>query len=368
VELVNATRMVAGYTLGLEPDGRERIVVAVKGTFTLPRGGEAPRLADEQLPLVMADEFTGEPGFSATLVESEFPPVKPRCDVLLNGSAYAPGGRPAARVAVGLRLGTLSKAFQVVGDRRWEISLPRARPGDPQPFTRMPISYDRAYGGVDTDPGDPENRRSFEANPVGVGYHPLTPLELLVGKPLPNTEELDRPVTSANGSYRPMSFGPVGRNVAARVAFAGTYDQRWLDDVFPFLPSDFNPLYYQCAPANQQIDYPRGGEWVELYNLTPEGRTAFQLPAVELPVEFTNAAYERSEVAAVIDTILLEPDEARFSMVWRASLSLRRNIFEVKQCVVGRMPRGWYRARELGKDYYRSIGELVGIRAAEAED
>src|SRR5687768_12055375 len=125
--------MVAGYTLGLDPDGRERVVVAVKGTFMIPRAGLPARLADEQAPLVMADEFTGAPGFSATLYESDFPPVKPRCDVLLNGSAYAPGGRPAYSVPVGLRVGAMSKAFNVVGNRRWEVSIPSVGPGDPEP-------------------------------------------------------------------------------------------------------------------------------------------------------------------------------------------------------------------------------------------
>ena len=34
-------------------------------------------------------------------------------------------------------------------------------------------------------------------------------------------------------------------------------------------------------------------------------------------------------------------------------------MFEVAQVVAGRMPRGWYRARELGKTYYPSLKELV---------
>jgi hypothetical protein len=47
---------------------------------------------------------------------------------------------------------------------------------------------------------------------------------------------------------------------------------------------------------------------------------------------------------------------------------LRKNIFEVAQVVAGRMPRGWYRARNLGKTYYPSLGELVNIRRAERQD
>lgn len=63
MELIDATRMVAGSTMGTEPSGRESLVVVVvvvvlRGTFRLPAPGEPVRLADAQLPLVMADTFT----------------------------------------------------------------------------------------------------------------------------------------------------------------------------------------------------------------------------------------------------------------------------------------------------------------------
>ena len=75
MQLINATGMQAGYTMGLEPSGRELLVVVVKGTFTIPDDpNEEPRLADEQVPLVDADVFTGEPGFSAPLYESDYAP------------------------------------------------------------------------------------------------------------------------------------------------------------------------------------------------------------------------------------------------------------------------------------------------------
>ena len=71
MNLLNATGMAAGYTMGMDKAGYEYVVVVVKGTFRLPRPGEAPELADEQVPLVDADLFTGEPGRSATLVECD---------------------------------------------------------------------------------------------------------------------------------------------------------------------------------------------------------------------------------------------------------------------------------------------------------
>jgi hypothetical protein len=366
MELLNATGMEAGYTLGLDPDGRERVVVVVKGTFDVPPEGYMPTLAAEQVPLVMADEFTGEPGFSAVSYESDYAPYKPRCDVLVNGSAHPPDGVPAYQVTVGLRVGPIEKFFNVVGDRVWEDGAMGPVPSRHQPFRTMPITYDRAWGGVDADPDDSERVEAFMENPVGVGFYPLSG-GTVVGQPLPNTEELGRPVNDRTGSFRPLSFGVVGRQFAARYPLGGTYDQDWIDNVFPFLPEDFDPLYFQSAPADQQMEHPRGGEWVELTGLTPEGRTVFPLPQVQVPVEFTDREFERQETAGVMDTVIIEPDHRRFMVLWRASRPLVENIFELTQCVVGRMPRGWYRARELGKDYYPSLGALVAAKA-EGED
>ena len=39
MELINATRMVAGYNMGVEVSGRELLVVVIKGTFVLPKPG-----------------------------------------------------------------------------------------------------------------------------------------------------------------------------------------------------------------------------------------------------------------------------------------------------------------------------------------
>jgi len=366
MELLNATKMVAGYTLGMEPSGRESLVVAVKGTFVIPADGGVPDLAEEQAPLVMADEFTGEPGLSATLYETDFAPHKPRCDVLLNGSAYAPGGKPTKRVTVGLAVGSMRKALDVVGDRVWDKGLVSISPTPPQPFVRTPISYDRAFGGTDVAEDDPDKRDAYLKNPVGVGYYPLSKGKALVGKRLPNTQEVGKAVDATKGNYRPMSLGPVGRNFESRIALAGTYDDDWLDKVFPFLPADFDPLYHQAAPPDQQIDHPRGGEEVLLINLTPQGRTRFRLPATGMSVEFTNTSYERTDMDAILDTIIIEPDLGRLMLVWRASIPLKKNIFEITQGVVGCMPRAWYRARRTGKTYYPSLDDVVAAQREEA--
>lgn len=363
MELLNATKMTAGYTMGMKPDGRESLVVVVKGTFSIPPRGGEPRLLDEQVPLIASDVYTGEPGFSAPLYESDYAPRKPKCDVLLNGSAYAPGGRPAERVTVSLRVGAVRKSFDVVGMRTWYQGIVGAGSTRPEPFTAMPFSYDCAFGGVDKSHEDPAHHATYVPNHFGRGFHSRPTHPSIEGKPLPNTEETGRPVTDPRGRYRPMAFGPIFRAWQPRLKYAGTYDDKWLENTFPFLPADFDERYFQAAPEDQQIDYLRGGEEVELVNLTPEGRTRFNLPQLHVPVEFSRLDGGRETKDAVIDSLLLEPDQGRFMLCWRTSLPLRKNIFEVPTGVVGRMPPGWYRARDSGKTYYRDLRELIANRA-----
>jgi len=172
----------------------------------------------------------------------------------------------------------------------------------------MPISYDRAFGGVDDFPVDPRKHSAYLLNPIGRGYHARLDHALIDGTPMPNTEELQEPVRKPDGNYRPMAFGPVGRGWMPRLQYAGTYDQGWLDNVFSFLPADFRDDYFQSAPADQQMPYPTGGEEVFLLSLTPEGRPGFRLPQVEMPIVFFPKQGERTETKGVLDTIVLEPD------------------------------------------------------------
>jgi hypothetical protein len=362
MNLVNATKLVAGYTMATDKTGREWLVVAAKGTYGIPdHPDREPPLLEEQVPLVMTDVFTGEPGFSAPLHEIDYAPRKPRCDVLLNGSAYAPGGRPVERVTVSLRVGSLHKAFDVVGNRHWMRGVVLVSASDPEPFTIMPILYDNAFGGVDRSQKDPAKHRWYPTNHAGVGYHEYQDVEFIDGKPLPNTEETGRRVKDPRGKYRPMAFGPVGRSWQPRIKWAGTYDEKWLDEKFPFLPDDFDERYYQCAAEDQQTDYLKGGELVELTNLTPEGRTTFRLPKqLEVTVLFFLRTGEMIEAAANLDTLLLESDRRRFMLAWRTAHPVRRTIREIQQIVVGRTAHDWEEEqRRAGKLRFPSLREMV---------
>jgi hypothetical protein len=365
VELIASVRGSVAYCQAVDPDGRERLVVVCKQTYRIPMTpcGELDLVSRaDQLSLVDIDTFTGDPSSSAPLIESEFAAFKPRCDLLLVGSAHAPAGQPTPSCEVGLSVGAVSKRFRVHGRRVWSVSMGHARPTPSVPFKRMPISYDIAFGGTVDDPERPGEQACYCANPVGIGYYPFGLAEL-DGLPAPSTEALDEPLSSPRGAYRPMALGVIGRSWMPRLPLAGTYDDRWLAECFPFLPKDFDVGFFQSAPPDQQIAYP-AGEIVTLMNLTPAGHTSFRLPRQTMPVEFARRHGPRVATQAALDTIQIFADEELVTLTWRASLALRSDLSEVPEVVFGPMPSSFHRARSSGKDYFRSLGELVSSRAA----
>ena len=345
MELINSTRMVAGYTMGIEPSGRELLVVVVKGTFRIPaEPGARLQLHEEQLPLRVSDVFFGEPGRSAPKYEIDFAPRKRCCDVLLNGHGFAPGGRPIERGSVALSIGGWSKSFAVVGDRAWYLAG-RPRATSPTPFTKIPISYDHAFGGSDLRHEDPGRHAAFRPNPSGRGFHKHLVNDWIEGAALPNTEELGNEVKRPDGAYRPMSFGPLGRHWEPRYQYAGTYDRHWLDEVAPLLPDDFDERYYQAAPPDQQLTLPVGEQPVSLINLTADGRRHFMLPHFEAPIHVLPKRGPREELTAPLDTIVIEPDLERVTLTWRSARPLRDSLFEISQVLVGRKGAQWWQQR-----------------------
>ena len=356
MEIYNQTRTVCEFTMGMDKAGREYLSLVVKGTYDFPddeRGELRP--SPTQRPLVMADEFTGEPGYSATLWESDFAFRKPACDVVLQGCAYNPNSRPAERVRVGLRIGGWSKALDVVGDRTWQVAGPAIASTKPRPFVRQPFGYDTAFGGVDRLDPKVEHPPAYRPNPVGTGWAQLRNQSRLSGLALPNTQAVGEAVTSPYGRYRPMALGPYGRGWPGRIEYGGTYDQHWQDHVFPFLPADFDDRYFQTAPPDQQIPYPQPGAEVVLVNLTPRGRAAFRLPDCRLPITVFRRHETALERTVLPDTLLFDTEARQLSLVWRIDTPIRRIITEFTEAWIGPPTEAMLRARREGRRYVRAV-------------
>jgi hypothetical protein len=143
-----------------------------------------------------------------------------------------------------------------------------------------------------------------------------------------------------------MAFGPLGRGWSSRAPYAGTYDEQWLADVFPFLPNDFDERYYQAAPLDQQLPPPKGPLDVVLRNLTPDGLRSFTLPCFEAPIHVFPKSGGREDLIATMDTVVFEPDHERFTMTWRVARPLKKNIFEIAQVLIGKKGKEWWQQRD----------------------
>ena len=351
MEIYNQTPFLHAFTEGLDKAGRGHLSLVVKGNFDFPDAeGREPEASREQRPLVMADEYTGEPGLSATLWESDFAFRKARCDVIVQGAAYAPGGRPVKGVRVGVRVGGWAKMLDVIGSREWRVLGPFVTATKPHLFTKMYFSYDTAFGGHDRS--DPENPMPavYRPNPVGLGWGQVRKIARLSGQSLPNTQGVDKPVTSPFGSYRPMALGPIGRGWPERLRYGGTYDQHWQDEIFPFLPKDFDERYYQCAPEDQQVEFPAPGTPVTLGNLTPRGREAFRLPRVtELMIQVFRGREMALERSVWPDTLLFDCEARVMMLVWRVWVPIRRIITEFTEAWINQPVEAMERIRREGQ-------------------
>lgn len=327
--LRNRTPFAAERAFVRDKNGAEVFVVAVKATFGIDDDGGVS-VAEAQEPVRPAPVYRGEPGASSLLYEADLILAKPSTDVLVHGHAYAPGGVPATRVEVSLRVGSMIKRALVIGDRTWVKGIAGVRLTDPEPFERMPIQYERAFGGSAGE-GDVEAK-----NPVGVGFAREAPD--LAGKKAPNVEAPDEPLRSWNDRPAPVGFGPIAREWWPRAALAGTYDEKWQRERMPLPPLDYDERFAQCAPADQQVPgYLRGGEIVELRNMTPGGLLRFTIPSVAL--RFASRLGGKTRLhGGNLHTVIVEPDERRVILVWHAAVPCHHTLYTLRRTTVSLEP------------------------------
>ncbi|PHM36458.1 DUF2169 family type VI secretion system accessory protein [Xenorhabdus innexi] len=318
---------VINYTMLDVEDVEHHVVVMKIGYQLMPTGqGYVAELLPAP-PLCLQDEYRGLMNASQVLQESDLAPFKPRCDVIVNGTAYAPDNQPCTAFPVRLQVRSkqgqslLDKTLTVTGEREfirdadghWQLT-------DPKPFVTLPLDYRYAFGGeckIQTDDKTgaqlkendrltPEQRQQHpdgekapiahavcEANPLGMGF--ITPwyaqAKQITRYPAPRITRPDAPFTAQHfaaqlagtlspdpPASQPQGMGFVGRPWLPRRQLAGTYDADWLEHRHPYLPKDFDFRYWNGAPADQQIDWPDTDIAITLSGLTPNGELHINLP------------------------------------------------------------------------------------------
>ncbi|VFR56867.1 putative exported protein [plant metagenome] len=238
---------------------------------------------------VMAAAGSGKPGSDARALaqasslqrESELLPFKPHADVLINGDAIAPDGLAAGNWLAGVRIGGWSKLLKVSGPRNWERDRHgKWRLSAPEAAERVPLLYEHAYGGTvaSAQAGEVE---ACDENPCGIGYlGQTTPESSEAVLPVPAIEYPDDVTPAEPGRIqRVAGFGAIPMHWQPRARRLGTVDIDAIRRDGPAYPDDFDPAYWQTAPADQWLPYLARGQEVELFNLVEgEPKVAFDLP------------------------------------------------------------------------------------------
>ncbi|MFK7991490.1 MAG: DUF2169 domain-containing protein [Sandaracinaceae bacterium] len=286
------------------------VVFAIKATFAIPPEGGVCRWVDDP-PLVTGDLYEDDDATRGLRYPTDLAIAKPRGEVTLVGTAHAPRGRAVRSMVAGFRFGAVHKEVAVVGDRMWKPGLLGGM-SEPAPFTSMPLTWDRAFGGK----GNPDN-------PIGRGIQPV----MVGGEPrvvLPNLEDRAAMLKNSQARVSPTGTGPIPPTWSPRAARAGTYDAIWHATRWPWFPKDLDFRYFNAAPEDQQIvGFWKGDESFELQHLHPEhARIQARLPGVRprcVTAVRRGQDAKIEEVALSLDTVTLDADALTVTLVWRGN-------------------------------------------------
>ncbi|MBZ9973982.1 MULTISPECIES: DUF2169 domain-containing protein [unclassified Mesorhizobium] len=350
----NRTPFLAGTFVQANAEGNEIFLAVFSASFDVAQGATQFQPAVDQLPVSFGDIPFGNPACSSVRYEGEIAWVKPGVDVVLNGQAHAPRDRPVHEMQVGLKVAGIRKVLNVTGDRLYDTGAY----SKPYPFTRMPVIYERAFGGTD------DKGRTDPRNPLGVGFNHARSADKTVKTHAPNITYVSEPFLSVSDRPKPAAFGVIGRGWHPRLPLAGTYDQAWIDNQWPLPPTDFDPRYNLCAPADQQLPGLNDGEDVSVIGMTPDGRWNFRLPRVVAPIRllFDDRAEDR---VFQVDTVIIEPDLRRVTLKSRLAMVTKRNAPALREIIFGHVTPAFLLARRKRKVYVgpRGDGGLTARRA-----
>jgi hypothetical protein len=316
------------------------LTLIVRGTFSVRHGLPAvvkPKAAQKSL---RGDEQHMDDLGRSLCYSTDLVPMKPRGEVLVYATCHTPEAQPRPSHEVSITVGPIHKTLHVTGPRVFvEGLLGRVAPGRTAPFTVMPIRWELAFGGV-----------SFPLNPLGRGIDPIpddngTPIPYLPCIEYPSSrmsEPKDRPV--------PAGLGPIAPSWLSRSKLQGTRDQRWAMFRAPLPPKDFDPGFYNAAPADQQLKkgYFKGNEPVVLTGLHREhqryetalpGKRVRAFALVDNPEEHEKDPNEPEkkfvEVPMNLDTVHLDVQKGEMVLLWRGQAEVTSPQFEeIEACYV----------------------------------
>ena len=299
----------------IEPPN-ESITLVVKGSFRIVPGSALEALPEAEQAAISGDKrYLDELGRSLAYA-SDLEPYKVNGDLLVNASCHTPNGEPAPSCTVAISCGEWRKELKVFGDRIWMAAEDgSAVASEPEPFTSMPLRWELAFGGLES-----------QDNPMGKGLDELEDDEGQPYWPLPNIEDPDSLIERLDDHPAPAGFAAIPPDWADRAAKYGTRDRRWATFRAPLPPKDFDHSYHNAAPDDQQFDGGfQGNETLTFENLHPEQEVlSVKLPGKRvraLAAVAGEAGQELVELPLTLDSVHVSIPDERATLVWRGALA-----------------------------------------------
>ncbi|MCZ7604524.1 MAG: DUF2169 domain-containing protein [Planctomycetota bacterium] len=297
MQIFNKTPFAFANIMGRVNFPSHTTTLIVKAGFRLVHGANLE-------PLPGPIQFEGDVPSAAErpecLYPADFAQFKPKADLLLRAACHTPGQKGVTACTVKFSVGGWSKELAVIGNRHWDKGLVFSKMSDPEPFTRVDLTWANAFGG-----------EKFALNPAGKGRKDGL---------LPNVEYPDELVKSAGNQPTPASFGPIDRTWKQRASKMGTYDKKWLKERFPAFAKDFDWTHFNAAPEDQQLDsFLRGDERVELLNMHPRHPVLqLQLPRLRVRcIAREGDELAPREVQMNLDTLFIDAEKEELYLTWR---------------------------------------------------
>ena len=352
LELVNQTPVPAHLHVARVRKFTRSGVLVAKVTFRFEDG---KTMLDTQDPHpILEDDVETELG---TLPEDLHPPRGPGFEVILHGMAHAPPGQPVPEMSVGLRVGTTEHRLRVVGDRKWVAGAHGFQATNPAPFAKMPLVWERAFGGrcdvwIDKDA---VVEVEHELNARGKGFDPRPPAEALcarlrapAGFPvlddplhLPNLEHPAQPVQTRDDAPRPWCWATIPQGIGMRNVLA----IERLQSRQP-TPPDLDPIEEIAWRAHPiwRLPLPAAATNITLRGLTPLGNESFSLPRIRVAADYILGGPDRSGTLACRPyRLILLPEERRFTLAFCAHFTIDPVCWTDTSMRL-RLEEGWYEA------------------------
>jgi hypothetical protein len=277
-------------------------------------------------PDAAAWPVTGEPietEFGA--LDGETPFLREGVDLIVLANAY-PDARSRTELTVSVRAGDFRYEIAVIGDRSWVRRDGVLAPSEAAPFEKMPLTWDRAYGGkLAVESGD----MPCAANPLGRGFY----LEegQAEGAALPNLEDPALPIRSFRDQPEPRCPAPCGRDLALRILRAAEFDT---SSAVPRLVK-FRPAYFNNAhPSLVLPNAPRAGAAFEITHVRPGGeslRFTFAERAFHVYVQLQERPYV---FPAHLESIVVFAEQQRVVLGFKSAFRYRMVPLERRVAVL----------------------------------